>query len=136
MAFRADRQTWASHGAAVLLLVLAVVQLWSSGVGSGVVSTVGVSVALCAAALTACTLLARINCFETRLLAVLVCVAQLAIAGLALTIGLPGEVRRPLGPTTAATAFLPLLVLLLVAIDNDLRQAWSAGARTGSPYAR
>lgn len=129
------RQTWASRGAVALLAVLAVLQLWWAGWSHGgpVFSTGSV---LFPITLVAGALLARINRFETRLVVVLVCLAQLAVTALSLLIGLPGQPRAALDEEALEALLLPAVVLGLLVVDRRVRRPASPGAGRRDPYAR
>lgn len=125
-------RTPASGAAAVATGVIALLHLESVLV-DGADGYVGVIAAVLGlTALATAARLWRENCFESRLVAVLLAVATGLGAMLGLTFGLPGEAPREV----SALALLPVLVAaavpLLVLLDVRLRET---GVTRGSPYA-
>lgn len=117
--------SWAMLGAVV---VLALLQTWWAW-GDAELSTS--STTLAPFTVLAALALASLNCLEARLAIVLVATAQLGLITLALTLGLPGEVRHPLDLQAAAAVVVPTSVLVLVELDRRARR--TLRARRGGP---
>lgn len=128
------RHTGASRVTVATLLLLTVLQLEWSAVAAGA----GSSTAAVPAAITllAAVLLARVSCFETRLLAVVVCVAQVAGVMLALVAGLPGGSRQALDAQAVEGLLLPAVALALLTVDRRTRRTAAPDAGVLAPYAR
>ena len=83
--------------------------------------------------------LLRLNCLETRLSVILLVGAQLGLSLLALTVGLPGQPRHPVGVAAVTGAVLPLLALAVLAMERrrrHARRALCSGRAPTAPYAR
>lgn len=130
--------TPASYGAAALMLVLALLQVWWSDAGHGL-SASGLLVPF---TLLSAGLLVRSPTFEPRLAVVLACVAQLVLVSLAVAVGLPGQSRVGIGPPVVEAFALPLVAIGLLALDRRSRRSGQAarprsdGSPHASPYAR
>lgn len=125
--------SWASRAAVATIGALAAVQMWwVADSGDPIVVTaagfVGALTAL------ACLKMARDNCFESRLVAVVVTAAQLTTAGLAATVGLPGAPGPQLHTHLALAGSLATVVLVLIALDRAAR-AHRDGEGLSPPYA-
>ena len=118
--------------ATLLMTLLGLCQLWWAG-GIGDRTSVSAAV-LGPLSLLSALALSRVNALETRLPVVVVAGAHLCLTVLALTVGLPGQVRHDVDPRTGVV--LVMAIGVLVAIEGDRRErarsAWSAPA----PYAR
>lgn len=130
------RSSGRSYAAAVLTGVLGLTQLWwASGLGAHASAT---GALLGPLSLVAAVALGRISCFETRLAAVVVAAAQLLLTVLALSIGLPGQPRQPIGVRTTTGLLLPAAILVALELDRRrrTRRARSGTGTEDSPYAR
>lgn len=126
--------TGASRVTVATLLTLTVLQLEWSDVATG--AGAGTAAVPAAITLLAAVLLARVSCFETRLLAVVVCGAQVAGVVLALVAGLPGGSQQTLDAQAVEGLLLPAVALVLLAVDRRTRRTAAPVAGVLSPYAR
>lgn len=118
--------------ATLLMTLLGLCQLWWAG---GIGDRTSVSAAILGPlSLLSALALSRVNALETRLPVVVVAGGQLCLTVLALTIGLPGQVRHDIDIRTGVV--LAMAIGVLVAIEGDRRErarsVWAAPA----PYAR
>jgi len=97
---------------------------WGVGIGRDASASAAVLAPLTVLAAIA---LARVPRLETRLAVVLAALAQLLLTALAVTIGLPGEERSPIGASEVVAVVLSLAVLVLVEIDRRARQRHADG---------
>lgn len=128
--------TGATRATVATLLTLTVLQLWWSDVATAAGTGLHAASGPAAVTLLAAVLLARVSCFETRLLAVLVCVAQLAGVTLAVVVGLPGSPRQALDAQAVEALVLPAVALVLLAADRRTRRTAAPATGVLSPYAR
>lgn len=132
-----NRHTGATRATVASLLTLAVLQLWWSDVSGAAAGRADLTTTLpVALTLLAAVALARVSCFETRLVVVLACLTQLAGLALALAVGLPGSTRQTLDAQAGEALLLLALPLALLAIDRRTRRAGATVTRALSPYAR
>lgn len=143
---RSGQHTWASRGAVAALIALATLQLWWGREAPD--EGLSIARALFPITLIATLVLARANCFESRLAVVLACGGQATITSLDLLFGLPGQPRDALDAASLAALLLPLLGIALVGLDWEVRhtqdgrrrhhddRAPSTGANGAAPYAR
>jgi hypothetical protein len=124
--------TPASRAAVAVAVGLALVQLAWVTDASPVVDTAAWS--LGALTVLAAAKMARDNCFESRLVAVIVASIQLATAALAATVGAPGSTGHGLTAHLTLAAAFAGSVLVLIALDHRTR-ARAAGDRPLPPYA-
>ncbi|TNM38280.1 hypothetical protein FHP29_13420 [Nocardioides albidus] len=125
-------RTPASWTAVALTAVLGLCQVyWALGEGS---SSAGLMAPF---SLLAALALARADCLEARLGVVVVAAAPLLLTALALTIGLPGQPRQPVGAGAVLGLAVPVAVLVALGLDRRERaRARPAGPAPRSPYAR
>ncbi|QSR28646.1 hypothetical protein CFH99_23770 [Nocardioides aromaticivorans] len=118
--------------ATILMTLLGLCQVWWAG---GIGDRTSVSAAILAPlSLLSALALSRVNALETRLPVVVVTGAQLCLTVLALTIGLPGQVRHDID--VRAGIVLAVAMGILVAIEVDRRERARSAWAGPAPYAR
>lgn len=122
MGIEIGRHTWATRSTVVVLVALALLQLWLADRAQD--DDLSIERMLFPITLIAVLVLARANCFESRLAVVLACSGQMVVAGLALLVGLPGQQRVSPDPASVAALLLPLAAVALVGLDWEVRHLW------------